>query len=258
MPTAADAEEKLKTLAIVQACHVALPNRDRVGRKLAGKTLLEWVVRRTSDCQQLDAILVLVGDTPVERELCQQLPPDVQLVVGPEPDALSRFAAVVARHQAEAVVRVCADNPFVDPVMIDRLVTTAAAHPESDYISYCSSDGQPTILSSLGPFAEWCSATAIARADAEATRPVDRQGVTHYLHSHPQRFRVQLLRVPPRLDRSDVRLRIDGQENWEEIQGIYDALGPEEWDWNHLAGLLERQPTARKRKPLHQPFETSH
>ena len=65
----------------------------------------------------------------------------------------------------------CADNPFVDPVMIDRLVTTAAAHPESDYISYCSSDGQPTILSSLGPFAEWCSAAAIARADAEATRP---------------------------------------------------------------------------------------
>ena len=105
VPTAADAEEKLKTLAIVQACHVALPNRDRVGRKLAGKTLLEWVVRRTSDCQRLDAILVLVGDTPAERELCQQLPPDVQLVVGPEPDALSRFAAVVAQHKAEAVVR---------------------------------------------------------------------------------------------------------------------------------------------------------
>ena len=169
----------------------------------------------------------------------------MQLVVGPEPDALSRFAAVVAQKQAEAVVRVCADNPFVDPVLIDRLVTTAAAHPESDYISYCSSDGQPTIMSSLGPFAEWCSAAAIARADAEATRPVDRQGVTHYLHSHAQRFRVRLLRVPSRLDCSDVRLRIDGQENWEEIQVIYDALGPEEWDWNHLAGLLERQPGLR-------------
>jgi spore coat polysaccharide biosynthesis protein SpsF (cytidylyltransferase family) len=143
-------------------------------------------------------------------------------------------------------------------VLIVRLVTTAEAQPGCDYISYCSSDGQPTILSSLGPFAEWCSAAAIARADAEATRPVDRQGVTHYLHSHAQRFCVRLLRIPRQLERSDVRLRIDGQENWEEIQVIYDALGPEEWDWNHLAGLLDRQPGLRKRKPLQPASETSH
>ncbi len=210
--------------------------------KLGGKTLLEWVVRRATDCQRLDRVVVLLGDTASERELARLTPPDVDVFVGSEPDALARFAAIVARHAPSAIVRICADNPFVDATLIDRLVSTADAQPQSDYISYASSDGQPSILSSLGPFAEWCSAKAIADADRLARDPEDRQEVTRYLFSHPKQFQVRLVQLPLNLERKDVQLRVDGYEDWDHIQVIYEMLGPEEWDLNRLAGLLDQQP----------------
>ena len=92
-------------------------------------------------------------------------------------------------------------------MLIDRLVSTADAHPHCDYISYASSDGQPSIVSPLGPFAEWCSAKAIAAADRLATDPRDRQEVTRYVFSHPKQFKLNLVQLPLNLERKDVQLR---------------------------------------------------
>jgi spore coat polysaccharide biosynthesis protein SpsF (cytidylyltransferase family) len=120
------------------------------------------------------------------------------------------------------------------------LVTTAALHPTSDYIGYASADGEPTIMSSFGPYAEWCSAKAIHQANRLAQSAEDRQEVTRYLYSRVEDFRVRLIRLPVGLERPDVQFRVDGQEDWEHIQVIYDALGHEEWDWTRLARLLDR------------------
>src|SRR5207247_2361286 len=103
-------------------------------------------------------------------------------------------------YPAESVVRVCADNPFIEPVFIDRLVATAHEHPECDYVGYCSSDGRPAILSSVGMFAEWCTAEALRRAAREARSPMDREHVTRYLYTHPEAFSLRFVPVPAELD----------------------------------------------------------
>jgi len=74
------------------------------------------------------------------------VPPDVPVFLGSPGDALSRFAGALDKFKARSAVRVSADNPFVDPVLIDRLVSTADAHPACDYISYCCADGRPANL----------------------------------------------------------------------------------------------------------------
>jgi spore coat polysaccharide biosynthesis protein SpsF len=200
-----------------------------------------------TDCQRLDAVIVATGDEPGGQALAELVPPDVPLFVGSETDVLSRFAAALDRFPAYAVVRVCADNPFVDPVLIDRLVRTADLHPECDYISYCSQSGRPAILSAVGVYAEWCRADALLRAHREATDAADREHVTRYLYSHPERFRVRLIPGPLQLDRDDVRLTVDIEEDWEHAQAIYEALGPEELDWQRIAELLDQQPDLRRR-----------
>src|SRR6185295_9995692 len=114
------------------------------------------------------------------------VPSDVPVFVGKHSDALDRFTAALAHFNARSAVRICADNPFIDPVLIDRLVSTADAHPSCHYISYCCSDGRPAILTQLGVFAEWCHADAIRRAHREAKKMADRQHVTEYLYAHPE------------------------------------------------------------------------
>ena len=45
----------------------------------------------------------------------------------------------------------------------------------------------------------------------------------------------------------DLRLKIDFEEDWEHAQVIFEALGPDEWDWQRIADLLDSQPALRKR-----------
>ena len=236
----------LKTLAIVQLCRGDRLAHD-VTRRLAGKPLLEWVVRRVTDCQRLDGVIVALGNSPRDREIARLVPPDVPVFYGPAEDALSRYVAALREYPAEAVVRVCTENLFIDPVLVDRLVSTADAHRECDYVSYCSKTGKPAILAPLGVFAEWCRADALRRAHRETSDPLDRELVTRYLYSHPEKFQVRLIPVPPEFDRADVRLTIESEEDWDHVQAIFEALGPEALDWQAIAGLLDQHPQLRMR-----------
>lgn len=237
----------LETLGIVQACFTSDCSRTRAARKLGGKSVLEWIVRRATDCQQLDGVIVVTSDTPENEFVLKLVPLDVPVFVGPQPDALGRFAAALEEYPSKAAVRICADSPFVDPMLIDRLVATAQANPQCDYVSYCSRDGRPAILSPVGVFAEWFRTRALLKAARSARLQTDRQRVTRYLYSHPEKFQLRLIPAPACIDRDDVRLTCQIEEDWENALTIFEALGPEELDWQRIAQLLDHQPALRKR-----------
>jgi spore coat polysaccharide biosynthesis protein SpsF (cytidylyltransferase family) len=216
-------------------------------RRLGGKSLLEWVVRRVTDSQRLNGVIVLLGDSPEEQRLRSLVPADVPVFAHRRSDLLSAYAAAIREYPAESIVRVCVDNPFVDPVLIDRLVVTARSQPACDYISYAAGDGRLAALSRLGIFAEWCRAKALLQADRQASDSSDRWQVTRYLYSHPEMFQLRLIPVPTPLDRDDLGLALDSEEDWEHAQAIVEALGPEVHDWQTIARLLDHQPALRKR-----------
>ena len=237
----------MKTLGIVQLPLGTPRRKTRVTRSLGGKPLLEWVIRNVTESQQLDGVIVALGDSPEEQRIATLVPLDVPVFIGCQNDVLLRFHQALAEYDTDAVVRICADNPFVDPVLIDRLVTTADRQPDLDYIGYCSRDGQPIVNSPLGVFAEWFSAATLRATNQQATRQADRQHVTSYMWSHPQRFNIRLMPIPSRLDRHDVRLTVDVEEDWELTQEIFDALGPDDLNLHGIANFLHEQPTLRER-----------
>ena len=118
---------------------------------------------------------------------------------------------------------------------------------EADYIGYCSRTGRPAVMSPLGMLGEWFRAAALRQADATAVEEFHREQITGYLYSHPEQFHLRLIPVPPELDRDDVRLTIDGEEDWEHTQTIFEALDPEHLDYQRIAMLLDHQPALRER-----------
>ena len=217
-----------------------------VGRRFGGKSLLEWVVRRVTESLLLDQV-VIVTDA-AQADIVQRLTPsDVPVSVSKQPDALGRFVATARQFGASQIVRVPLICPFVDPELIDRLVCTANANPGLEYIGYFSLDGRPAILSKVGLFAEWCEADALYRADRLATSVEDRCEPTKYIYSHPESFQLRFIPVPAKLDRRDVRLTVDVEEDWELAHMIFDALGPDSLNWQKIATLLDQQPALRER-----------
>jgi spore coat polysaccharide biosynthesis protein SpsF len=240
------------TLVVVEihpAIELLVPGSPLAGmarRRFGGKSLLEWVVRRVSDAERLGGIVVLAGDDSLSRQLCENCPPDARILHCHARDALGRFAEAARSLPCEGLVRLNVSHPFVDPDLIDRLIAGATG-ADCDYASFSFSDGRPVMESKLGVFAEWCHVSAIVRADRLATNPADRGDATRYLYSRPDLFSLKMIAVPPQLDCDDLRLAIHDEEDWEELQTIFDALGPESLDWQYIAALLDRQPTMRAR-----------
>jgi len=237
----------LKTLGIVDACYGSQPDRMKACRRLGGKPVLEWVVRRATDCQQLSGVIVVTTQAPENGPLGRLVPQDVPVFVGRRPDRLGCLAAALEEYSPGAIVRIGSTCPFIDSTLIDRLVIAAETEPGQDYVTYRSRDGRPAILSPVDVYAEWISAVAIHKAAKAAKNPQDRESITRYFCSHPKRFRTRFLPAPERIDRDDVRLTADIEEDWEHTVTIFEALGPDELDWQRIAELLDHQPALRKR-----------
>jgi len=237
----------LNHIAIVEARLESERLRARLVRKLGTRSLLEFVVRRVTDCARVDGVVVVVGDD-LDGTLARELvPSDVEVFTSGGRDALGRFCEVLDHYQPDGAVRVCAENPFIDPVLIDQLVISAGEGPDFDYVGFRCRDGRPAASTSLGLFGEWCRPEALRVARQRAVATSDREHVTRYLYSHPDDFELRLLPAPSGLDRDDLRLTIESEEDWEHAQVIFEALGPDELDWQRIAGLLRGQPRLRQR-----------
>ncbi len=236
----------LKNLGIVQTSFHLPRFRNNAARKLGGRSLLEWVIRRVTDAMRLDGVIV-VCETKDYCGLRPLVPSDVPIFFGEGNDALARFTRALEQYQAEAVVRVGGDNLFIDPALIDRLVTTAESAASCDYASYCLHDGRPAILSPVNVYAEWFRTSALRKANRAARSKLDREQVTRYIYSHPEKFHLRLIPAPAEIDREDVRLTVDLEEDWDHALAIYDALGLEWLDWRRIARLLDHQPGLRSR-----------
>lgn len=237
----------LQTLGIVQVDSNSTVPRLKSGRGLVGRSLFEWAIRRVTDCERLDAVIVVAPHGEASSSLAAMVPPDVPVHFSRAADELSRLVDAVSEFRAEAIVRISIDHPLVDPVLLDRLVIDAAEHSGIDYLGYCSADGRPAVRSPVGLFGEWFRTKALVRAhrDAAAGRGVG--GATEVFFSHPERFQLRLLSIPRELQRDDLRLAIDSLEDWENAQAIFEALGTENVDWQRIARLLDHQPALRRR-----------
>ena len=243
----------MKTLGIVQVHPRAGDTgamtrlRQLARRRLGPETLLHWVVRRTTEAEKLDRTIVVLSDRPEDKELAPLVPGDVSVFVGSQTDPISRVTAAASEFDADAIVSVEVDGPFVDPMLIDRLVLAAEEASAVDYVGFCSRDGKRALQSTLGLFAQWCRLSSLLKASEPVLPESDRHDVGHCLYSRPDLFQLKLLPAPKQLDRKDLRLVVAGEEDWDHAQSIIEALGPDRLDWQHIAGLIEHQPALRKR-----------
>ncbi len=220
-------------------------------RRFAGKTLLEWVVRRVSDADHLQQVVVTAGPDTLSRSLAQLSPPDARVLLCESKDPLGRLAAVARTLPCHGIVRLAVSEPFVDPILIDRLVTAVASDEQCDYACFVLGDGRPAQESRMGIFADWYRGDAILQADRLARSAADRADPARFLCSHPKVFSIKHIPVPARLDRGDLRLAIRDEEDWENVETILDALGPECLDWQFITSLLDRNPAICQRMAEH-------
>jgi len=91
---------------------------------LLGKhPVLEWVVTRTLRSSEVDHFVLATSDLPQDDVLVASATGlGINVFRGSDQNVLQRIIESAEPFGAQAIVRVCADNPFVEPSLIDDLV----------------------------------------------------------------------------------------------------------------------------------------
>ena len=208
-----------RVVAVVQArCgSVRLPRK--VLAPLAGRPVVEHCLNAIRSTRLVDDVVLATTTQPADDELASLVSRlGVRVFRGSEQDVLGRFVEALRGDDADVVIRHTADDPLLDPDVIDAVV--AAFAPEvCDYASNVTERSWPRGLDT-----EVLGRDVLERAHAEGRRPEDREHVTLFVRTHPEIFRLRVVKAPPEHTWPDLRLCIDTAEDHALLQAVFAAL----------------------------------
>jgi spore coat polysaccharide biosynthesis protein SpsF (cytidylyltransferase family) len=140
------------------------------------------------------------------------------LTRGPEDDVLTRYVQAAREHSADIIVRITADCPLTDPVVVDSVIRARSDHEAA----YASNVEPPTFPE--GYDCEVFTAACLQRIDGEATLAYEREHVTVRVREHLGDFRTSHVAHEP--DLSWMRLTVDVPADLERVALLLDSLPP--------------------------------
>lgn len=228
-----------RKVVIIQARMTSMRLPGKSLMPLAGRPMLAHVVERARLIPGIDAVWIATTNDGSEEPLvalAQAI--GVPVYRGSVEDVLSRYAAIAHDTQADIIMRITADCPLIDPQVSGRVLALfETSRPECDYASNTLRRTYPRGLDT-----EVFSNRALQRAAAEATDPMDREHVTRFLYTNPDRFRLENLSHVT--DYSDLRWTVDTPEDFAFVSQVYDHLEPPALarSWEDVLAVLAKFP----------------
>ena len=211
----------LRNVAIIQARMGSSRFPGKMLARLGGIPLLEWVVRRLLRAATLAQVVLATSDRDsddVLAELATTL--GIAVFRGSEADVLGRFVGAARMTNADNVVRICADNPFIDPAEVDRLVRHFADCP-CDYA--CNHQDRLGSTYADGFGAEILSAVLLDRIAADVTEARHREHATLYLWDHASEYKLTTVTAPADLAYAELRFDVDTPSDLANLQALVGA-----------------------------------
>ena len=202
---------------------------------LSGRPMLAFLVERLERCQAVDRIILATTDQPEDDDLVA-LGSSLGLSIarGSEKDVLARFVLAAESTDAPVFVRITADCPLMDPVLLGELIT-AFKLQDVDYLSNCLPPTYPDGLD-----IEVFSRDALLRAQQGCISPAQREHVTPWIRESGY-FRLDS--KTHSLDLSNLRWTVDEPEDLEVIRSVVAHFdGRSDFSWQQVLELHKHQP----------------
>ncbi|HEY4125205.1 MAG TPA: NTP transferase domain-containing protein [Rhizomicrobium sp.] len=232
-----------RIVAIVQARMGSTRFPGKVLKPIAGEPLLWHVVRRLKRSKLIGEVAIATSTNPLDDAIAEFGEHNgVTVIRGPEDNVLARFALAAQATDADIIVRVSADAPFIEAGFVDHLVT-ALIEQDGDYVLL--EDGAVTAHEGVDPF----SRRALDKLMMDAADdPVAREHVTGYFKLHPDFVRIARAPAYPPLARAGGRLTVDTPDDLAFVEAVHGRLEAHagEASLEDLLILLEREPSLRR------------
>ena len=210
----------------------------KVLRLIEGVPTIGRMVQRLSYSRTLGGIIVACSENPADDRIAAYCSQNrIAYVRGPEKELDQRLLLALDQMSADALVRVTADCPLVDPALLDTLVGmwlagTPGIPSPPDYVS----NVYPNRTYPDGLDLEVISRTALEFITEKIHgEPWDHEALTTNVWKHPHLFQgIKSLDHTENL--GELRWTVDRPDDLYFVRWVYDQL-PEGFGWQAVLGL---------------------
>ncbi|HEX4535049.1 MAG TPA: NTP transferase domain-containing protein, partial [Rhizomicrobium sp.] len=150
MSLAPEPGDHLRIVAVIQARMGSTRLPGKVLKPIAGKPLLWHVVHRLKKSSLIEQIAIATSVNPLDDAIVEfGREHGIPVVRGPEDDVLARFACAAEALDADIIVRVSSDAPFIDAGFVDHLLVSLIEQ-NGDYVLL--EEGAVTAHEGVDPF----------------------------------------------------------------------------------------------------------
>lgn len=226
----------MRVVAIVQARISSSRLLGKVLLPLAGKPALAHVIERLQACNNLHDIVLATSVGPEDDSIekwCNAN--EVNCFRGNLNDVLDRYYQAATHYKADVIVRITADCPLIDPMIVDQVVEGFLA---GDFDAFSLAGEFPDGLD-----CQVFAYSALEKAWREAKLPSEREHVGPYIEkSNPEQFKIG--RLEKFFGLSHHRWTLDVSQDYEFLQVVFERLFKEGvlFGTSEILALLEREP----------------
>ena len=182
----------MNTSIIIQARvgSTRLPNK--ILLKLGKHRVIEWVFRRLQLCTRINSIILATTKKKEDDIICKIAEKNkIYYFRGSEHNVLKRYIDTADHFNISKIIRICADRPFVDPKLIDKLVNNFNPR-ESDLVYNHIPD--KFNLWPIGFGGEILETKTLKQINTKLLKKKFKEHVTLYLYNNPK-YRVKALKA---------------------------------------------------------------
>lgn len=211
----------MKIVAIVETrmSSTRLPGKSM--KRILGRPVLALLIERLKNVRLLDDIVVATTvkkeDDVIER-LSKKL--GVGCFRGSEKDVLKRVLKTAKRVQADLIIEVLGDCPLIDPQLVEKGIKIFLKG-DYDYLNNALERSFPNGLDfQIYPV------KVLEEVNRLTDDPLDREHVTLYIYSHPERYKIKILRASGELYWPKLAITLDTPQDFKLIKIIFENLYP--------------------------------
>lgn len=224
-----------KIVAILQARTNSSRLPGKVLKHLGDTTMFVYQARRVLQSTKIKHLVVATSDQQSDdaiEEICVH--ENLSCFRGSLDDVLSRFYGAANAYQADIVVRLTADCPLIDAVIIDQCIDMFTQRG-FDYVSNCH---ERTFADGMD--VEVFHSKSLEITHKNASLRSEREHVTPYIWKNDKQFKLGVLKDTE--DLSDWRLTVDHAQDFELIENIvihFDSRGVKNFSYVDIKKYLQ-------------------
>ena len=227
-----------KIIIIVQARTGSTRFKNKVLKKLGKKTIIEFIVDNLKKSKKIHEVIVATTKNKLDDKLVRLLSKKkIKFFRGSEKNVLSRYYEITKKQNADIIVRVCGDCPFVDSEILDKMIILKLRN-KYDYISNIHPPTFPD-----GFDIEIFTKKSLFIAFKKAKKYFDLEHVTPFIIKNAENKH----NFNNTTDLSKYRLTIDEPIDYSVIKNVYNILNGKKISFRNISNLINNQPNIFKK-----------